>query len=312
MAQYKYVYIRYLFMNNISFNLALLPSFIAVLDHLTLVKAAKYLGLSQPTLGRHLLELEVQLGVVLFERTGRGLVPTQQALQLATYAREIESQASSLYRLAKSRKFELKGRIRISASQTVACMLLPPIFARMQDAFPEIEIDLVSNNNISNLLRREADIALRMVRPNQDSLITKKIAHVQVIACAHTSYIKKNGQPSIALDLLSHRMIGSETNTEIEKHAKSLGFDPKKFSYSFRSDDHMAQWAAIQAGLGIGFTADYVAASNLAVTCLLPELRLPVLPVWLTVHREIRESGPIRAVYDFLAKEVPASLNLKQ
>ena len=123
-------------MNNTSFNLALLPSFIAVLDHLTLVKAAKFLGLSQPTLGRHLLELEVQLGVVLFERTGRGLVPTQQALQLATYAREIESQASSLYRLAKSRKFELKGMIRISASQTVACVLLPPIFARMQDAFP--------------------------------------------------------------------------------------------------------------------------------------------------------------------------------
>lgn len=297
-------------MNNMRFNLALLPSFLAVLDHLTLVKAAKFLGLSQPTLGRHLLELETQLGVVLFERTGRGLVPTPQAMQLATHAREIDSQASTLYRLAKSRKSELKGRVRISASQTVACVLLPPILAQMQDTFPEIDVDLVSSNSISNLLRREADIALRMVKPNQDSLITKKIAQVQIVACAHSSYIKKNGQPLQVLDLLNHRMIGWDANTEIEKHAKSLGFDPQKFNYSFKSDDHIAHWAAIQAGLGIGFTADYVAASDPKVKCLLPELKLPVLPIWLTVHREIRESGPIRAVYDFLAKEIPANLNL--
>jgi DNA-binding transcriptional LysR family regulator len=309
-VQYNYLTIKYAFMNNTIFNLALLPSFLAVLDHLTLVKAAKFLGLSQPTLGRHLLELEEQLGVVLFERTGRGLMPTPQAIQLSTYAREIESQASALYRLAKSRKFELKGRVRISASQAVACVLLPSVLARMQDALPEIDIDLVSTNNISNLLRREADIALRMVKPNQDSLITKKIAEVRVVACAHASYIKRNGQPSNVLDLLNHRMIGSETNTEIDKHAKSLGFDPQKFNYSFRSDDYIAQWAAIQSGLGIGFTADYVAASDPKVTCLLPDLRLPALPVWLTVHREIRGSGPIRAVYDFLAKEVPAAIDL--
>jgi DNA-binding transcriptional LysR family regulator len=297
-------------MNKTTINLALLPSFLAVLDHLTLVNAAKFLGLSQPTLGRHLIELEAQLGVVLFERTGRGLLPTPQAMQLSTYAREIESQASTLYRLAKSRKFELKGRVRISASQPVACVLLPPVLARMQDALPEIDIDLVSSNNISNLLRREADIALRMVRPNQDSLITKKIAQVQIVACAQTSYIKRNGQPSKALDLLNHRMIGSETNSEIETHAKSLGFGPQKFNYSFRSDDYMAQWAAIQSGLGVGFTANYVAASDPRVTCLLPDLRLPVLPIWLTVHREIRDRGPIRAVYDFLAKEVPAAIDL--
>lgn len=298
-------------MNNINFNLALLPSFLAVLDHLTLVKAAKFLGLSQPTLGRHLLELETQLGVVLFERTGRGLVPTPQAMKLSTYAREIDNQASTLFRVAKSRKFELKGRVRISASQTVACVLLPRILAQMQIALPEIDIDLVSSNNISNLLRREADIALRMVKPNQDSLITKKIAQVQILACAHLSYIKKNGQPLKELDLLNHRMIGWDTNTEIEKHAKSLGFDPEKFNYSFKSDDHIAHWAAIQAGLGIGFTADYVVASDSKVKRLLPDLKLPVLPMWLTVHREIRESGPIRAVYDFLAKEVPAAIDLK-
>ena len=136
-------------MNRSSFDWHLLPSFIATLDHLTLVKAAKQLGLSQPTLGRHLLELEEQLGVVLFERTGRGLVPTPQAQQLAVHVREMDSQASSIYRLAKSKKQDLKGRVRITASQTVACLLLPAILERMQEAFPEIDIDLVSSNSVS-------------------------------------------------------------------------------------------------------------------------------------------------------------------
>ena len=299
----------YTFMNRSSFDWHLLPSFIALLDHLTLVKAAKQLGLSQPTLGRHLLELEEQLGVVLFERTGRGLVPTPQAQQLAVHVREMDSQAASIYRLAKSKKQDLKGRVRITASQTVACLLLPAILEKMQDAFPDIDIDLVSSNSVSNLLLREADIALRMVRPNQISLITKKIALIQIVACAHSSYLKKHGNPLAMADLLNHRMIGSDTYAEIETQAKSLGFDPLKLNFSFRSDDYIAQWSAIKAGLGIGFTADYVAAKDPEVQLLLPKLKLPILPMWLTVHREIKNNGLIRAVYDFLAKEVPNELN---
>lgn len=182
-------------MNTPTFAWHLLPSFLALMEHQTLVKAAKHQGLSQPTLGRHLLELEQQLGVVLFERTGRGLIPTPQAHQIAVFVREMDTQASSLFRLVKSKKQDLKGRVRISASQTVACILLPPILKRMQTLYPDIHVDVVSSNNVSNLLRREADIALRMVRPNQDSLITKKIAQVQVVACAHARYVKKMDNP---------------------------------------------------------------------------------------------------------------------
>jgi DNA-binding transcriptional LysR family regulator len=179
----------------------------------------------------------------------------------------------------------------------------------MQTLYPDIHVDVVSSNNVSNLLRREADIALRMVRPNQDSLITKKIAQVQVVACAHARYVKKNGQPLSIEDLPDHRLIGSDTNLDIENHAKSLGFDARKLQMGFRSDDHMAQWAAIKAGLGIGFTADYVAATEQDIQVVLPQLKLPVLPIWLTVHREIKNNGLIRSVYDFLAKEVPSELS---
>lgn len=286
----------------------LLRSFLAILDHQTLVKAAQVLGLSQPTLGRHILDLEQQLGVVLFERTGRRLLPTAQALQLSELVRQMDDSASNLVRMAKSKSVDLKGRVRITASQPVACILLPAVLARMKQALPEIDIDLISSNSISNLLRREADIALRMVRPDQGSLIAKRIAKVQIVTCASQFYLTTHGTPKETVDLLKHQLIGSETNNEVEKSAKALGFDAKSFNYSLRSDDYLAQWAAVQAGLGIGFTADYVAATNPNVHTILPQLVLPALPIWLTVHREIRSSGPIRAVYDFLANEVPLEL----
>jgi len=295
-----------------SFDWNLLRSFLAVLDHHTLVKAAQALDLSQPTLGRHISELEQQLGTVLFERTGRRLLPTAQALQLSETVRQMEGSAASIYRIIKSKSTDLNGRVRITASQPVACILLPPVLARMKQALPDIDIDLVSSNSISNLLRREADIALRMVRPDQSSLITKRIAEVQIVTCAHQGYLKAHGRPSSVPELRQHQLIGSENNSDMERHAKSLGHDSRTFNYSLRTDDYIAQWAAIQAGLGIGFTADYVAAGNAKVQTLLPDLNLPSLPIWLTVHREIRNSGPIRAVFDFLAKEVPAELKKSQ
>ena len=295
-------------MNEIKLDWNLLPSLLAILDHRTLIEAAKSLGLSQPTLGRHLVELEKQLGVVLFERTGRGLLPTPQAMQLEAQIREMEERASNLLRIAKSKKIEIKGRVKISASQPVACLLLPPILARMQHSLPDIDIDLVASNSVSNLLRREADIALRMIRPDQDTLITKKIASVELIACAHSSYLLKFGVPNDPNELSTHQMIGSVTSHEIEKSAKAMGFDAGKFHFSFRSDDLMAQWAAIKSGLGIGFAADYAVSADTEIKQLLPSLKLPSLPIWLTVHREIRQSGPIRAVYNFLSEELPLEL----
>lgn len=295
-------------MNKSDLDWRLLPSFLALVDHTTLVKAASSLGLSQPTLGRHLVELEEQLGIALFERTGRNLVVTPQARQIAEFVREMDNQAESIYRLTKSKNQNLKGRVRISASQPVACMLLPIILKRMAVSLPEVEVDLISSNSVSNLLKREADIALRMVRPNQDSLIAKKITQIQIVACAHSSYLAEYGNPLAMEDLLNHKLIGLDTSAEIETHAKSLGFDPKTFKYSFRSDDYIAQWFAIKAGIGIGFSADYVVAQDSQVKQVLTSLKLPALPVWLTVHREINNNLLIRAVYDFLTKEVPIEI----
>lgn len=291
-----------------NFDWSLVQSFLAALDHGSLLAAARSLGSSQPTLGRHIAELESQLGVVLFERTGRGLLPTATALRLAESARAMEAGAHQLARSVSGADAGVSGTVRITASQPVACALLPPLLARMRQALPEVQVELVSSNEVTNLLRREADIALRMVRPDQASLVARRIGQVTLSACAHRDYLRHKGTPRQPHELLQHELVGTDRNEDILRGFAAMGFPVERPHFALRTDDLMAYWAAVRAGLGIGFVADYLLRTDADVVAVLPKLPLPELPIWLTVHREIRTSRKIRAVYDFLAAEVPLVL----
>ena len=287
------------------FNWQLIPTFLAAHAEGSLLGAARALGISQPTVGRHITQLESQLGTPLFERTPRGLVPTAAARRLADAAQAMESGALALMRGAQLAQTALSGTVRISASQPVACFLMPGLLARLREALPAIRIELVSSNALSDLVRREADIAVRMVRPTQDSLIARRIGDVVVCACAHRDYLLAHGNPTQPSDLLQHALIGNDKVTDIERGFAAMGHpvDPQRFVV--RTDDLVAYWGAVRAGLGIGFVARYLLREDPLVLALLPELRLPVVPAWLVVHREIRSSRRVRAVYDFLARELP-------
>lgn len=287
------------------FDWHLLPTLLAIADHGSLLAAARHLGLSQPTVGRQLAELERQWGAVLFERTARGLQATASAHQLLPHARRMAEEAASLERALQQSHTEVAGSVRISASQPVACMLLPPVVAQMQATLPDIQIELVADNAVSNLLEREADIAIRMVRPDQSSLVAKLIGNVGVSACASQSYLTTHGEPRLPTDLLQHSLVGYDQADDIIKGFAAMGHPITPAHFALRTDDMIAYWQAIRAGLGIGFVADYMLHRHRDVVRVLPGLALPSLPVWLTVHREVRTSARIRAVYDFLAHAVP-------
>ncbi|MBW8468046.1 MAG: LysR family transcriptional regulator [Thiobacillus sp.] len=295
-------------MNTHHFNWNLVPAFLAAHENGSLLAAARALGSSQPTVGRHISELETQLGTVLFERTGRGLAPTPAGLRLAEAARAMESGALALLSSVGTSRSTLEGTVRISASQPVACVLLPPLLAQMRQTLPGIQVELVASNAVSNLLRREADIALRMVRPVQASLVARRIGQVALSACAHRDYLARRGTPAEPADLLQHDLVGNDQVQDIPRGFAALGHDVPRERLVLRTDDLMAYWSAVRAGLGIGFVADYLLRTDPAVQRVLPQLRIPPLPIWLTVHREIRSSARIRAVYDFLAQAVPQTL----
>jgi DNA-binding transcriptional LysR family regulator len=291
------------------FDWRLVRSFLAVLDLGSLLAAARSLGVSQPTLGRHITELESQLASVLFERTGRGLLPTRTALQLAQAARQMQDGALQLSRTLAGTKSQAGGTVRITASVPVAVQLLPPILLDLRLALPDIQIELVSSNQVSNLLRREADIAIRMVRPDQTSLVARKLGETAVGAYAHRDYLARRGVPAQPAELLQHELIGSDAHPAIRLGFEAMGFPVPREAFALRSDDLLVQWQAVRAGLGIGFLADYQARLDPAVQPVLAgQLQIPPLPMWLAVHREIRTSRHIRAVFDFLATALPAAL----
>lgn len=290
----------------LNFDWRLVRSFLAALDQGSLLGAARLLRASQPTVGRHIAELESQLGVLLFERTGRGLVPTATALKLADAARGMEAGALQLAQTLSGAQTQTSGTVRITASVPVAVQLMPPLLAAMRQILPDIQIELVSSNQVSNLLRREADIAVRMVRPDQTSLVAKRIGQVGLGAYAHRSYLARRGTPRQPTDLLQHELIGSDADPAILQGFQAMGYPVTRESFALRSDDFIVQWQAVRAGLGVGFCADYMARTDPDVLRVLPGLlKIPPLPVWLTVHREIRTNRRIRAVYDFLAEALP-------
>ena len=293
---------------NTGFDWGLVRPFLAALEAGSLLGAARALGTSQPTLGRQIALLESQLGLVLFERTGRGLVATAFALQLADSARAMEAGALQLARQVTGSQKSVSGTVRITASQPVACYLMPPILAAMRRELPEIQVELEASNGVSNLLRREADIALRMVRPDQATLVAKKLGRVPVGAYASRDYLTRRGTPRVPTDLLAHELIGYDRVDDILRGFRSFGQNVTREAFALRSDDLLVHWQAVRAGLGIGFLADYQVRADPNVQRVLPALVLPELPMWLAVHREIRTNSRIRAVFDFLANHVPRSL----
>ena len=294
---------------NSSFDWTLVRSFLAALEHGSLLGAARALKSSQPTIGRHIAELESQLGVVLFERGGRGLKPLAMAFKLAESARAMEAGAHQLQRSVSGADDAVRGTVRITASQPVACVLLPPLLAKMQRVLPGVQIELVSSNEVSNLLRREADIAIRMVPPDQAGLVAKRIGKITIGVYAHRDYLQRAGTPQAPADLMQHALLGNDRNEDIIRGFGALGYPMAREQFTFRTDDLLAYWQSVRSGVGIGFVADYLARTDPGVVRLLPMLKIPAIPVWLAVHREIRTSKRIRAVYDFLGDNISQALS---
>jgi DNA-binding transcriptional LysR family regulator len=166
----------------------------------------------------------------------------------------------------------------------------------------------VASNQLSNLLRREADIAVRMVRPTQSSLVARKLAELPIVAAAHRGYLQQRGIPRKPQELLQHRLIGYDRDDTIERGFARLGLVLPHQAFALRTDDQVAYGRLVASGAGIGFVALYNIAHWPGVLPLLPMLQIPPLPCWLAVHREIRGSKVVRRVYDFLAEAIPREL----
>ncbi|BEP64157.1 LysR family transcriptional regulator [Variovorax sp. V213] len=275
-------------------------SFLAVLREGSLSGAARALGITQPTAGRHVAALEEALGVVLFTRSQVGLMPTEVALALQGHAEAMESTAASLARAATSQGEGVRGVVRVSASEVIGVEVLPPIVARLREQHPALKVELVATNRVQDLLRREADIAVRMMRPRQEQLVARRIGQIELGFHAHKDYLARHGTPRKLEELAAHSVIGYDQPSAFVRNAgKSLkGFNRETFS--LRTDNDLAQLALIRAGAGIGICQVGLALRNEALVRLVPRTFSLKLETWVTMHEDLRNSPRCRAAFDAL------------
>ncbi|MGV8853700.1 MAG: LysR family transcriptional regulator [Devosia sp.] len=285
---------------------ALWRSFSAVVANGSLSAAARELGISQPTVGRHVETLEGDLGLTLFERTLAGLKPNSTALRLYDPVTRAQASLAEATIIAQGAQADYGGTVRITASAIISNYVLPKLLLPIRLRYPSIAIETVPSDSAENLLLREADIAIRMFRPTQLELISRHLGDLPIVPAAHQSYLDRRGTPRTAVDLYGHDMIGFDRSDAIIAHAQTIGLPLTREQFGLRSDDQPHLWELMKAGLGIGFGQTRLIADTQGMVALPLDLSIPPLSVWLTTHRELFTSHRIRAIYDALADGVAA------
>src|SRR5882757_457866 len=284
---------------------SLYRSFLSVLRLGSLSAAARDEGLTQPTVGRHVDALEQALGVALFTRSQTGLTPTEAALELQPYAESLEATAAALVRAAVGRA-GTHGTVRITASEVVGAEVLPPILTQLHAAHPEIALEVVLSNRTEDLLHREADIAVRMVRPTQQTLLARHVGDIEIGLHARRDYLERHGVPSTVAELRRHALIGFDHETAFIRSVRAQGLPLERGMFAFRSDSDLAQLAAVRAGFGIGVCQVGLARRSADLVRVMAKSFLFKLEVWIVMHSDLRSSARCRVVADALAAGLTA------
>ncbi|MGJ8594421.1 LysR family transcriptional regulator [Sulfitobacter sp.] len=283
----------------------LLQSFAAISEAGSLSAAASKTSSSQPTLSRHLNQLEALLGQRLFFRTSSGLTLTPEGAAVQARADAMAHAAAQLSftgALAQG----VSGTVRLTASQIAATYLLPPMLVSLRNDHSGVSLELVASDQTENLLRREADLAVRMYRPTQNDLIAKKVADLPIGIYAARSYVEQYGMPEGPEQLAQHTVIGYDRSTLIIDGMRQMGINVDRSFFAFRSDDQVVCWQMVKAGAGIGFGQRVIGDADETLVPLWPTLPIGSIPVWLTAHQELRMSPRVRICFDHLAESFAA------
>jgi DNA-binding transcriptional LysR family regulator len=280
---------------------SLLRAFLEVARAGSLSGAAAALKTSQPTLSRQIATLEAQLGQALFERTTRGMRLTEAGEAMRTPAERMREHAQQFSLVASGRSQALAGTARVTASEIFSAYVLPDLLRRLADTHPEIQIELVASDTLENLIERDADIALRMVRPEHTALVARRLADQPLAIYAHRDYLREHGKPTPA-NMNQHRWIGFDRSDLMLRGFRAAGYPVKRELFGFRCDNQIVAWQAVLAGMGLGVGTHRVAVQSPQLVRVLPKIPIPPMQLWVTAHRELRGTPRLKVVFDALAQ----------
>lgn len=275
-------------------------SFLAVMREGSLSAAARALAMTQPSLGRHIRELENALELPLFTRSPQGLVPTDAALRLMPHAEAMASATAALRRAAVTGD-AVGGVVRVTASEVIGVEVLPPMLAAFRRAHPGVTIELAVTNRSEDLLRKDADVAIRMSRPTQQALMTRRLGRIELGLFAHRDYLRRHGMPRTLEDLRAHSLIGFDHEPPYARTMRPGHLPWSREWFALRTDDDLAALAALRAGYGIGFCQVPLAARDKKLVRVLGEQLSVPMDTWAVMHKDMRRAPAVRRLFDHLA-----------
>ncbi|SHO59165.1 LysR family transcriptional regulator [Vibrio quintilis] len=282
----------------------LLKSFVFVIREGSLSAAARALRSTQPTIGRHIETLEDELGIALFTRSREGLKPTEEALNLFPEAQAMAGSYQALIRKISGENQSHTGTVRLAVSEIVGIEILPPLLKKFHLQHPQIKVELSISNQSENLLKREADLAIRMSQPKQDALIAKYIGISPVGLYGHKDYLKQYGTPKHMNELKTHKTIGPDEDYAFLELLKSSQLNISRNDLFFRVDNQIAQLQLLRQGLGIGAMQIQLAKKEPDLSRVLErDIEIP-MPVYLIMHEDLRTTQRVRVLFNFLVNEM--------
>ncbi len=279
-----------------------LKAFLETAETGSLSAAARKLGLTQPTLSRQVAAIEQRMGVTLFERVGKAMALTPTGLDLLEHARAMGAAAEALRLAATGRSQAVGGVVSVSATDAVAARLLPPLVRQLREKEPGITIEVISSNALSDLLRREADIAIRHVKPEQPDLIARFIREAAANFYASEDWVGVHGHPRQAEEAADLPFVGSDRSGQFLAYLRQHGLPLSEANFSCYAEHSMAHWALVRQGMGIGAMMEEIARDTPGVLRVLDDVPPVRFPIWLVTHRELRTSRRIRVVFEALAQ----------
>ncbi len=279
-------------------------AFLATAEEGSLSAAARALGQTQPTLSRQVAALEEDLGVTLFERVGRSLALTQSGLELLDHFRAMGDAASRISLAASGQSQDIEGHVRITATNLTATYHLPAVLKRLREIAPGIEVEVVASNEVRDLTRREADIAIRHARPEQPDLIAKLLGETTAHFYASPEFLDRHGRPETPEELSRLDFIGVPDSERHLPTFNRLGLSLTVDNFKVTTESGTAILALVQEGLGATVMPRDIAELTPGLERVLPGLDAIPIPIWLVTHRELHTSRRIRLVFDLLAEEL--------
>jgi len=285
-----------------SFDWNQVRSFLATVEEGSFSGAARALKTTQPTIGRQISGLEEALGITLFERTVRGPNLTEAGRDILDHVRLMGETATLISTVAAGQSQDVKGEVSVTGTDLMSSVILPGLLGDLREAAPGIHLRIVAANDIQNLMQREADIAIRHVRPTQSDLIARHIGDFRANLYAASTYLDKAGRPRSARAVADLSFIGNPDSDQLLTILQDKGIPVRSENFTMSSESSVVQWELVKAGHGVTFMPEFLGEATPGIEKVVPDLPSLEFPVWLVTHRELRTSRRIRFVFDLLAR----------